>query len=171
MLKANGVKRIYVEDFRDPNGSATPFGAWLASQFASAPGYRWAPIEIVGRDEVIAKLKQRNNPEAIQLNDEEARKLSASIRADIVTGSYGTAEDGIGVTLKVSIDRVRAFSNGKLAMTDVIKSHLSVPLGSLVPADGIFNAEEGECQIQRVRFARLRQLTARRSEVSKASSF
>jgi TonB family protein len=152
LLKLGGVKRVYLEDFRDPNGKVTPFGAWLAAQFASAPGNPWAPIEIIDRNTVEAKLKLHDNPEMIELNAEEAMNLSISLKARIVGGSYGAAENGIGISLTDQAPRDGGFAFGKIAITDDIKSHLSAPIESLVPADGIFTAEEGgvpnpKCQV------------------------
>jgi TonB family protein len=142
-LKLSGVTRIYIEDFRAPDGNVTPFGGWLASQLASAPGNPWSPIEIVGRDTVARKLKLPENPETIQLNAEGAQKLSASLKADIVIGSFAPAENGIGITLKFSRPNTWAFLNEKVAMTEEIRSHLPAAIESLAPADGIYTAEQG----------------------------
>ena len=143
ILKLSGVNRVYIEDLRDPNGNVTPFGGWLASQLASAPGMPWSPIAIIDRDTVARKLKLPDNTETIQLNAETTQKLSASLKADIVTGSFAPAQDGIGITLKFSRPQTRAFLNEKIAMTEDMRAHLPAAIESLAPADGIFTAEQG----------------------------
>ena len=61
------------------------------------------------------------------------------LKATPASGSYSAAENGIGVTLTGGGVQVI----GKIAMTDEMKSHLMVPLASLVPSDGIFEANGG----------------------------
>ena len=146
-LRASNVKRVLVLDLEDPNGKVTSFGAWLADQIALAN--TWAPIEVVDRQLLRSYLDQHATGKS-ELDPEAADELESKFKAKIVTGSYSGAEGGIGVTLmagtKVKFGQTRAQGKSvieKIALTDEMKSHLMVPLESLVPSDGIFEAGTG----------------------------
>jgi hypothetical protein len=134
-LQKKSAKRVFIMDFEGPNRKVTPFGAWLADQFSSAPGNPWAPIEIEeDRSSVAALVALSSDPGTLGAIEDKATMIGRLVGATPVTGSYSAAENGIGVTLSGGGVEVI----GKIAMTDEMKSHLMVPLDSLVPSDGIF---------------------------------
>jgi TonB family protein len=140
-LQKQCVTRIVVMDFEDPNGKVTPFGAWLAEQLSSAPGNPWAPIEIEDRSPVAGLLMLSDDAGTLEASEDKATKIAAigsALRATPVTGSYGPAENGIGITLGAWTSRGSVETVWKIAMTDEMKSYLAVPPESLMPSDGIF---------------------------------
>ena len=145
-LQKKSVKRVFIMDFEDPNRKVTPFGAWLADQFSSAPGNPWAPIEIEeDRGPVAALVALSSDPGTLGAIEDKATMIGRLVGATPVTGSYSAAENGIGVTLSGEVI-------GKIAMTDEMKSHLIVPLDSLVPTDGIFEAGRGGISVPRCEY-------------------
>lgn len=138
-LEKQHVKRIVIMDFEDPNRKVTPFGAWLAEQFSSAPGNR-APVDIEDDRGAIAALQALfDDPGTLGQPEDKTAAIGRVLKATPVSGSYSAAENGIGVTLAGGGVQVI----GKVVMTDEMKSHLMVPLDSLVPSDGIFEANGG----------------------------
>jgi protein TonB len=150
-LHKSHVKRIAILDFEDPNKEVTPVGAWLADQFAAAPGSPWPPIQVVDRKQIAAKWEQLKTAESNTTEPERIVELAKSFQAIAVKGSYGAAENGLGLTLTTwysgwgHSDSLAA----KLAITDEMKSHLTQPLESLVPKDGIFTAGAGGVSLPR----------------------
>lgn len=139
-LLKKSVKRVFIMDFEDPNRKVTPFGAWLADQLSSAPENPWAPIEIEDdRSAVAALVALSSDPGTLGSTEDKAAMIGRALGATPVTGSYSGAENGIGVTITGGGVQV----TGKIGITDEMKSHLSVPLDSLVPSDGIFEPEHG----------------------------
>lgn len=148
-LQKKSVKRVFIMDFEDPNRKVTPFGAWLADQFSSAPGNPWAPIEVEeDRSSVAALVALSSDPGTLGAIEDKATMIGRLVGAMPVTGSYSAAENGIGVTLSAGGVEVI----GKIAMTDEMKSHLMVPLDSLVPSDGIFEAGRGGISVPRCEY-------------------
>jgi TonB family protein len=148
-LQKKSVKRVFIMDFEDPNRNVTPFGAWLADQFSSAPGNPWAPIEIEeDRSSVAALVALSTDPGTLGAIEDKATMIGRLVGTTPVTGSYSAAENGIGVTLSGGGVQVI----GKIAMTDEMKSHLSVPLDSLVPSDEIFEAGRGGISVPRCEY-------------------
>jgi len=142
-LEARSVKRLVILDFEDPNGKVTPFGVWLAEQLAMAPGNPWAPIEVVDRKQIAERWEQLRVAEPHTIEPDRRRHLARAFDATLIEASYGAAENGIGVTLRAATSRGTVTVAGKIAMTDEMKSHLAVPLESLVPSDGIFEPDRG----------------------------
>lgn len=147
-LQTQGVKRILILDLEDPNGKVNPFGVWLGDQFASANS--WAPIEVVDQRLFRSYLDRLRSADKGELDTSAAEDLAKTFEAKLVTGSYSAAENGIGVTLRSGITRIFVRKNpgdrsvdGKLVMTEEMKSHLSTPLDALVPTNGIFEVNQG----------------------------
>jgi TonB family protein len=144
-LQKQCVRRVFILDFEDPEGKVTPFGAWLAEQLASVPGNPWAPIEIEDDRSAIAALLKLSGEsgEPGGVTGDKAIAIGFALRATPVTGSYSAGDNGIGVKLVAFTACGAAQVIGKIAMTDEMKSHLTVPLDSLVPSDGIFEPGRG----------------------------
>jgi TonB family protein len=147
-LREQKVKRVLVLDLEDPDGKVTPFGSWLGDQFALAN--TWTPIEVVDRQMFRSYLDRLRVPGNGELDANGAKELANAFQAQIVSGSYSAAENGIGVTLivgtKVKVGGKGAKEKpviGKLMMNDEMKAHLTVPLESLVPSYGIFEPNTG----------------------------
>jgi TonB family protein len=146
-LQASNVKRVLVLDLEDPNNKVTSFGSWLADQIAAAN--TWTPIEVVDRQQLRSYLDRHASGKS-ELDPDAADELESKFKAKVVTGSYSGAENGIGVTLvvgtKVKFGQKRSKEAPvieKIALTDEMKSHLMVPLESLVPSDEIFDMVAG----------------------------
>ena len=138
------VKRAFILDLEDPNGKVTPFGIWLGEQLASAPGNPWAPIEIEDdRSSFAALLKLSSDPGTLGATENRTATIGFALRATPVTGSYSAAENGIGITLVAVTSGGTIKAIGKIAVTDEMKSHVTVPLDSLAPSDGIFEPGRG----------------------------
>ena len=149
VLRTGGVKRIAILDFEDPNSKVVPFGAWLADQFAAAPGNPWALMEVVDRKHTAEKWEQLRIVERNSIESDRLSQLAKALDATLVEGSYGAAENGLGLTLTTAYlgsGFPKSFV-GKLDMTDEMKSHLTVPLDSLVPSDGMFVGGAGGISI------------------------
>ena len=143
-LHARDVKRVVILDFEDPNGKVTPFGAWLAKELSSAPPNRLASFEIENDRGAIAALQKLfDDPGALGKPEDKTAAIGSALRATPVTGSYSAAENGIGVTLRAATSCGIVTVIGKIAMTGEMKSHLTVPLESLIPSDAVFEADRG----------------------------
>jgi len=137
-LNKCGVKRIAILDFEDPSKRVDAFGAWLADQLAAAPGHPWTPIEVVDRKQIAAKWEQLRIAEPYTTEPDRRLHLATGFAATLIEGSYSPAENGIGLQLGTSPSRMPNALVVKLAMTDEMQSHLTRPLESLVPGEGIF---------------------------------
>jgi TonB family protein len=141
------VKRIVIVDFEDPIRRVDAFGVWLADQLAAAPGNPWGPIEVVDRKQIAAKWEQLRIAEPYTIEPDRRLHMAKAFDATLIGGSYSPAENGIGLQLSSAAS---AMPNGlivKLAMTDEMKAHLTKPLESLGPGDGIFTAGVGGISI------------------------
>src|SRR3984957_3625116 len=143
------VKRIVIVDFEDPIRRVDDFGVWLADQLAAASGNPWGPLEVVDRKQIAAKWEQLRIAEPYTIEPDRRKHMAKAFDATLIEGSYSPAANGIGLQL-------RAFFSGgpndlivKLAMTDEMKAHLTKPLESLGPGDGIFTAGVGGISIPR----------------------
>jgi len=146
-LNKCGVKRIVIVDFEDPFKRVDEFGVWLANQLAAAPGNPWGPIEVVDRKQIAAKWEQLRIAEPYTIEPDRRLHMAKAFDATLIGGSYSPAENGIGLQLSSAAS---AMPNGlivKLAMTDEMKAHLTKPLESLGPGDGIFTAGVGGISI------------------------
>jgi len=142
-LNKCGVKRIVIVDFEDPIKRVDEFGVWLADQLAAASGNPWGPIEVVDRKQIAAKWEQLRIEEPYTIEPDRRLHMAKAFGATLIEGSYSPAENGIGLQLGAAAS---AMPNGlivKLAMTDEMKAHLTKPLESLGPGDGVFTAGVG----------------------------
>ncbi len=137
-LNKCGVKRIAIVDFEDPIRRVDAFGAWLADQLAAAPGDPWAPIEVVDRKQIAAKWEQLRIAEPYTIEPDRRLHMAKAFDATLIEGSYSPAENGIGLELGAGDLGTSTDTIVKLTMTDEMKAHLTKPLESLGPGDGIF---------------------------------
>ena len=129
------VKRIVIVDFEDPIKRVDEFGVWLADQLAAASGNPWGPIEVVDRKQIAAKWEQLRISEPYTIEPDRRLHMAKAFDATLIEGSYSPAANGIGLQLGDLIV--------KLAMTDEMKAHLTKPLESLGPGDGVFTPGVG----------------------------
>jgi TonB family protein len=144
-LQKHGVWRVLILDLEDPDRNTTPFGVWLADQLAASIE---PPLEVVDRKSSRSSLDRLRVPGKSEFDTEATEALAKSFNATLVTGSYSGADNGLGVSLRMQ-SGVNNTIYEKLAMTDEIKSHLTVPLGLLVPTGGIFRGGEGGVTLPR----------------------
>ena len=146
-LQKHGVWRVLILDLEDPDRSTTPFGVWLADQLAARIE---PPLEVVDRKSSRSSLDRLRVPGKNEFDAKATEALAKSLNATLVTGSYSGADNGLGVSLRFGIQLdLNNTIYEKLAMTDEIKSHLTVPLESLVPTGGIFRGGEGGVTLPR----------------------
>jgi hypothetical protein len=153
-LSEEDKRGVLVLDLHTAEGRWLPFGAWLADQFSASLVSLGQGIQIIDRVKVKAAL------DALRLlpQDESDFKndvaLSKAVGANtLIVGSYGAAENGIGITLvvfrvsEVGIPESKSLIletwRGKIDLTDDLASHLAVPLDSVRPRDGIALAGVG----------------------------
>jgi TonB family protein len=146
-LNKCGVKHIVIVDFEDPIKRVDAFGVWLADQLAAAPGNLWTPIEVVDRKQIAAKWEQLRISEPYTIEPERRLHMAKALDATLIKGSYSPAENGIGLELSAAPSGLPHGLIVKLAMTDEMKAHLTKPLESLGPGDGIFTAGVGGISI------------------------
>jgi TonB family protein len=166
-LQKQCVTRIVVMDFEDPNGKVTPFGAWLAEQLSSAPGNPWAPIEIEDRGAAAGLMTLSDDPGTLEAGQSRAEKIiviGEALRAAIVTGSYGPAENGIGISVSAATSCESEETVWKIAMTDDMKSRLGAPPESLEPSDGVFETGRGGITVPRCEYCPNPQFTKEAEE-------
>ena len=142
-LNKCGVKRIVIVDFEDPIKRVDAFGVWLADQLAAAPGNPWTPIEVVDRKQIAAKWEQLRIAEPYTIEPDRRLHMAKAFDAMLIRGSYSPAENGIGLELSAAPSGLPHDLIVKLAMTDEMKAHLTKPLESLGPGDGVFTAGVG----------------------------
>ncbi len=151
-LNKCGVKRIAIVDFEDPIKRVDAFGAWLADQLAAAPGDPWAPIEVVDRKQIAAKWEQLRIAEPYTTEPDRRLHLAKAFGATLIEGSYSPAANGIGLEISAAPSAMTNALIVKLAMTDEMKAHLTKPLESLGPGDGIFTPNVGGISIPRCEY-------------------
>lgn len=139
-LQKQGVWRVLILDLEDPDKRITPFGVWLADQLAASTG---APLEVVDRKSFRSYLDRLRVPGRNEFDAEAAAALAKSFEATLISGSYGAADNSLGISLRSGLKPSLKQINAKLLATDEIRSHLGVPVDSLVPSDGVLNAGEG----------------------------
>ena len=146
-LNKCGVKRIAIVDFEDSIKRTDAFGAWLADQLAAAPGNPWTPIAVVDRKQIAAKWEQLRIAEPYTIEPDRRLHMAKAFDATLIRGSYSPAENGIGLELSAAPSGMPSDLIVKLAMTDEMKAHLTKPLESLGPGDGIFMPGAGGISI------------------------
>jgi TonB family protein len=147
-------KGVLVMDLNSPDGHASSFGSWFADELSSSLANQDPPVEVISRARLPGALEAQHLSPADESSLKNAIALSKAIGAStVVVGSYGAAENGIGVTLDAF--RVSEFEVlhspkfeigtvfGKMPLTPDISSHLQVPLDSLRPKDGVYRAGVG----------------------------
>jgi hypothetical protein len=153
-FKDSDKKGVLVVDLSTPEYTWLPFGAWLADQFSAALAKTSHEFGMVDRLQLKAALDAQH----FSLKDESQFKnavaLGKSLGANtLVVGSFGAAENGIGVTLagyrlsEVGVPQsnslIIGMVFGKIDLTPEIASQLNVSLDSLRPKDGIARAGIG----------------------------
>jgi TonB family protein len=146
-LNKCNVKRIVIVDFEDPIMRVDDFGVWLADQLAAAPGDPWTPIEVMDPKQIAAKWEQLRIAEPYTIEPDRLLHMAKAFDATLIGGSYSPAENGIGLELSASPTGMSNRLIVKLAMTDEMKAHLTKPLESLGPGDGIFTPGVGGISI------------------------
>jgi hypothetical protein len=147
-------KGVLVMDLKPPDSQLLPFGPWLADQLSSSLVNQDPRVEVVDRARLGAEMEAQhlssNDVLTVKNDIDIARAVGATI---IVIGTYGAAENGVGVSLRAfrvsefgvpgstKFEVTRVF--GKIPFTPDVSSHLSVPLDSLRPKDGIYKAGIG----------------------------
>jgi len=134
------------------------FGPRLADQLSASLAVQGKTVEVVDRSKLGAALEAQHLSPPGQSDVKNAVDLGKSIGATtVVVGSYGAAEDGIGVSLaafRVSEYGIAQSTKfmigmvfGKIALTQEVSAHLNVPLDSLRPKDGVYRAGYGGVSI------------------------
>jgi hypothetical protein len=142
-LNKCNVKRIVIVDFEDPIRRVDDFGVWLADQLAAAPGDPWTPIEVMDRKQIAAKWEQLRIAEPYTIEPDRLLHMEKAFDAMLITGRYTPAENGIGLQLSADSSISPGGLIVKLAMTDEMKAHLTKPLESMGPGDGVFTPGMG----------------------------
>jgi tetratricopeptide (TPR) repeat protein len=145
---------VVVMDSQPAFGQAAAFGPWLADQFSAAIARQGQAVKVIERARLAAALESEHLASVEESDVSKAAQLAESIgAATVVLGSYGAADNGIGVSLTAF--RVSAFRSvtvgkisigdvfGKLSLTPEVVEHLGAPLDSLRPTDGIYRAGYG----------------------------
>ena len=151
-------KGVLVMDMESPAGQVGPFGAWVANQLALSLAAQGKTIEIVDRSKLSAALEAQLLSSPSQSDTNNAVAVGKSIGATtVVVGSYGAAENGIGVTLaafRVSEFGVAQSTRfligmvfGKIPLSPEAGAHLIVPLDSLRPKDDVYRSGFGGVSI------------------------
>lgn len=147
-------KGIVVMDLEPAVGPADSFGPWVADQLSASLAAQEKTVEVVGRPKFRAALEAQHLSPPGQSDVRSAVALGKSIGANtVVVGSYGAAENGIGVTLTAfrvseygiapSAKFLVATIFGKITLTQEAIGHLKAPLDSLRPKDGVYRSGYG----------------------------
>ena len=142
-LNKRAVKRIVIVDFEDPMKRTDDFGVWLADQLAAAPADSWAPFEVVDRKKIAEKWEQLRIAEPYTTEPDRRLDMAKAFDATLIRGNYTPAENGIGLELSAAPSGMIGRLIVKLAMTDEMKAHLTKPLESLAPGDGVYTSGIG----------------------------
>jgi TonB family protein len=129
------------------NRDDTKLGIWLATQISNDLSEKVPHIQTLDASSSNLPYTKSDEP-AIPVYDNTAvNDYAQKIGADlVVTGSYATFKDGLGVSLIVTKrkqEKLVASSNGKLVLTSELKDLLSSPLKFSPPPDGIYQAGFG----------------------------
>jgi len=145
-VEMNHIEDSWDGDFLRAIGGPTLFGSWLVDRLSDAPG--WEGVDVLDRKKLATELSGLRSPGTNRFDPERVKSLSLSQDAALVTGTFTSADNGIGVTVAgVFWERggrgVWTTLRAKIELTDEIKSHLQGPLESLAPSDGIYSAGQG----------------------------
>lgn len=145
---------IVVMDLEPAFGNGTPLDSWFADRISSALSETPVDDRVVNRPELQAALTRVNVNRTDEWNPTKALTIARALYANIVIlGSYGGAENGIGVTLTAyrvpeSSEETSSLvkignASGKLALTSELLARLGEPLATLRPTDGIYRPGVG----------------------------
>jgi len=151
-------KAVLVLDMSTPEYPWLPFGASLADQVSAALAKTSHDLQVVDRVQLKAALDAQHFSPKDEFQFKNAIALGKSLGAStLVLGSFGAAENGIGVTVvgyrlaEFDVPRSNRFMVGmvfgRIDLTPEIASQLDVPLDSLRPRDGIARAGVGGVSI------------------------
>jgi hypothetical protein len=151
-------KSVLVVDLSTPEYPWLPFGAWLADQFSATFAKTGHELVVVDRLQLKAAMDTQHLSPKDEFQFKTAIALAKSIGANtLVLGSFGAAENGVGVTLVAfrlselgpaqSNSSMIGMVFGRIDLTPEIASHLAVSLDSLRPKDGIARAGIGGVSI------------------------
>jgi hypothetical protein len=147
-LKDFDRKGVLVLDMSTPEYPWLPFGASLADQFSAALAKTSDELLVIDRLRLKMALASQHFSPKDEFDMKSAIALGRSLGANtLILGSFGAAENGIGVTvfpIRVSdngVPQQRTFTTdlvrGKIALTREMAALLEVSLDSLRPKDGI----------------------------------
>jgi hypothetical protein len=157
-FKEADKKSVLVVDLSTPEYPWLPFGAWLADQFSAAFAKTGHELEVVDRLQLKVAMDTQHLSPKDEFQLKNAIALAKSIGANtLILGSFGAAENGVGVTLvgfrlselgpTQSNSSMIGMVFGRIDLTPEIASHLEVTLDSLRPKDGIARAGIGGVSI------------------------
>lgn len=157
-LKESDKKGVLVVDLSTPEYPWLPFGAWLADQLSAALATTGPDFAMVDRLQLRAALDAQHLSPKDEFQFKNAIDLAKSLGANtLVLGSFGAAENAIGVTLvafrlsEFGAPQSKSFMIGmvfgRIGLTPEIASQLGVSLESLRPKDGIAKAGVGGVSI------------------------
>ena len=147
-------KGVVVMDLAPTFGPYDSFGAWLSDQLSFSLAHDGSAVEVIDRLRLGEALKLQNVSPSGQSDVKNAVALGKSIGATtVVVGSYGAAENGIGVSLVAfrvaeygkpqATDFMIGMVFGKIPLTKEMGVRLGVPLDSLRPKDGVYRSGYG----------------------------
>jgi TonB family protein len=149
-LAASGFKSVVIFDLTGPEGQWLPFGGWLADQFSTALARTAKDTPVIDRAKLSAQMDSMYLiPKAVVTRAARVSLAEALGAEGFIEGSFGPFKDQVGLTfvawrtadvkLKNPVGAI-FLVNGKVPLDAETASHLSLPLESLRPGDGIFKA-------------------------------
>lgn len=147
-------KGVAIEDLQPAFGQPGTFGSWVADQISSSLTRQGQGVEVIDRRVLRTMTESKQTPPNDELETKNAVSLAkAAGAATVIVGSYGAAENGIGVTLvafRVSEYGPRPSPKflicmvfGKIPLTREVSAHLEVPVDTLRPKDGVYRSGHG----------------------------
>jgi FlgO protein len=147
-------KGVIVMDLQSADGQWTSFGRWLAEELSVSLANQGTEVKVVDRAKLAAEVDaQHLSPGDVSLFKNSIPICKAIGAVAMVTGSYGAADNGVGMSLRAfrlsefdvpnstRFEIGRVF--GKIPLTQDVSTHLNAPLDSLRPKDGIYKAGMG----------------------------
>jgi TonB family protein len=147
-------KGIAIMDLQPAFGPPSPFGSWFADELSASLTRRERTVEVIDRLRVGKEAESQHFSTNDESDVKNAVALGRAIGANtVVVGSYGAAENGIGLSLATfrvsehgiagSTKFVIGMAYGKIPLTRETHGHLGVALDSLRPKDGIYRSGYG----------------------------
>ena len=129
-LSSIGCSKVVVTDFWGPDASWAPFSSWLADRFSTALRGSGYPIAVVDRSRLLVSLGANGLSEQDELGTSiELLRVANSLGADtLIQGTYGSAANGIGVTLHAYHVRDHAYMNPDESGTQVAEIRGKIPM-------------------------------------------